>query len=74
MYSARCLISYRWSSYFHTLTTPSLLADINLWLDRLKDAKASIASRWHPAESAAATASCVLGVKPDTAVVCLYIS
>jgi hypothetical protein len=64
----------RWSSYFHTLTAPSLLADINLWLDKLKDANASIVSRWHPAESAAAKASCVLGVKPDTMVVCLYIS
>lgn len=62
------------SSYFHTLTAPSLLADINLWLDKLKDANASIASRWQPAESAAATASCVLGVKPANVVVCLHIS
>jgi hypothetical protein len=63
-----------WISYFHTLTAPSLLADINLWLDRLTDANARMASRWQPAESAAAIASCVLCVNLDDGVGCLHVS
>lgn len=45
----------RSAAYFHTLIAPSLLLDINsLWLS-FADEMESIASRWHPAESVAAT-------------------
>lgn len=56
------------SSYFQTLTAPSLLADINRWLDKLTEANARIASRWQPAESAAAIASCILCVNLEAGV------
>jgi hypothetical protein len=68
------VVNHNWNSYFHTLTAPSLLADINLWLDRLTDASARMASRWQPAESAAAIASCVLCVSLDAGVGCLHVS
>lgn len=62
------------AGYFHTLTPPSLLPEMSLWLDKFTEASARIASRWHPAESAAAMASCVLWVSLDAVVGCLHIS